>query len=165
MIRARCSPRSVLGAAGAVLLALATLTTNFVNIYMSALAWKTLLPRTGDAAVVWSIGIVGAVLSAVPALWLQQYANFMMVLGATLVPVGGVLIAHYYLASDAARHRRRSARGVVRFVGPVPGRVDSRGGGVGSGSSRVLSGRPIGGTLPALASSIVVYLGLRRMIS
>src|SRR4029078_321685 len=62
--------------------------------------WKTLLPRTRDSIVVWSIGIVGAVLSAAPALWLQQYANFMMVLGATLVPVGGVLIAHYYLASD-----------------------------------------------------------------
>jgi len=89
-----------LGAAGAALLALATLTTNFVNIYMSALAWKTLLPRTRDSIVVWSIGIVGALLSAVPALWLRQYANFMMVLGATLVPVGGVLIEHYYLASD-----------------------------------------------------------------
>src|SRR6185369_4291348 len=30
-----------LGAAGALLVALATLTTNFVNIYLSALAWKS----------------------------------------------------------------------------------------------------------------------------
>ena len=34
-----------LGAAGALLLTLATLTTNFVNIYMSSLAWKSLAPR------------------------------------------------------------------------------------------------------------------------
>src|SRR5438477_5398808 len=71
-----------LGVAGAALPALATLTTNFVNIYMSALAWKTLLPRTRDSVVVWSIGVVGALLSAVPGVWLQHYANFMMVLGA-----------------------------------------------------------------------------------
>jgi NCS1 family nucleobase:cation symporter-1 len=115
-----------LGAAGAALLALATLTTNFVNIYMSALAWKTLLPRTRDSIVVWSIGIVGALLSAVPALWLQQYANFMMVLGATLVPVGGVLIAHYYLTSDTRVRPRRPCRGVVRFVRSLSRRVDRR---------------------------------------
>ena len=37
-----------LGWAGAVLMVLATVTTNFVNIYMSGLAWKSLFPRTGD---------------------------------------------------------------------------------------------------------------------
>src|SRR5262245_10338152 len=70
-----------LGAAGAVLLALATLTTNFVNIYMSALAWKSVLPRSGDGLVVWSIGVIGAVISAVPGVWLDRYAQFMMILG------------------------------------------------------------------------------------
>ena len=38
-----------LGAAGALLLTLATLTTNFVNIYMSSLAWKSLAPRAATA--------------------------------------------------------------------------------------------------------------------
>ena len=47
-------------------------------------------------AVVWSIGIIGTALSAIPGVWLEQYTNFMMVLGAVLVPVGGVLVAHYY---------------------------------------------------------------------
>ena len=37
-----------LGAAGALLITLATVTTNFVNIYMSSLAWKSLVPRAGD---------------------------------------------------------------------------------------------------------------------
>jgi purine-cytosine permease-like protein len=86
-----------LGAAGALLLTLATLTTNFVNIYMSSLAWKSLVPRASDGAVIWSIGIVGTALSAVPGVWLEQYTSFMTVLGAVLVPVGGVLVAHYYI--------------------------------------------------------------------
>jgi NCS1 family nucleobase:cation symporter-1 len=154
-----------LGAAGAALLALATLTTNFVNIYMSALAWKTLLPRTRDSIVVWSIGIVGALLSAVPALWLQQYANFMMMLGATLVPVGGVLIAHYYLASDT----RVTPDGLVAALydssGPFRGVSIAGMAAWGVGAATYFLAGSIGGTLPALTSSIVVYLGLRRMIS
>src|SRR6266487_5252131 len=54
-----------LGAAGAMLLTIATITTNFVNIYMSSLAWKSLFPRAHDGAVVWSIGLIGTALSAV----------------------------------------------------------------------------------------------------
>ena len=86
-----------LGAAGAFMLATATLTTNFVNIYMSSLAWKSLMPRASDGAVIWSIGLVGTALSAVPGVWLERYTSFMIVLGGVLVPVGGVLIAHYYI--------------------------------------------------------------------
>src|SRR4029077_19628420 len=84
-----------LGASGALLLTLATLTTNFVNIYMSSLAWKSLAPQASDTAVIWSIGVIGTALSAVPGVWLEQYTSFMMSLGAVLVPVGGNLVAHY----------------------------------------------------------------------
>src|SRR5260221_14334154 len=64
---------------------------------MWALAWKSLTPRAGDTAVIWSIGIVGTALSALPGVWLEQYTNFMIVLGGVLVPIGGVLVAHYYI--------------------------------------------------------------------
>src|SRR5438093_9247412 len=86
-----------LGAAGAVLLTIATLTTNFVNIYMSSLAWKSLVPRAGDTAVIWSIGLIGTALGAVPGVWLERYTSFMVILGGVLVPIGGLLIAHYYV--------------------------------------------------------------------
>src|SRR5258706_5764280 len=92
-----------LGAAGALLLTVATLTTNFVNIYMSSLAWKSLFPKARDGTVIWSIGLIGTALSAVPGVWLEQYSNFMTGLAAELVPVGGILIAHYYIGrADAA---------------------------------------------------------------
>src|SRR5262249_4600134 len=81
---------------------LGTVTTNFVNIYMSSLAWKSLAPRAHDGAVVWSIGLIGTALSALPGVWLEQYTNFMVVLGGLLVPVGGVLAAHYYLTDARA---------------------------------------------------------------
>ena len=85
-----------LGAAGAVLLAVATITTNFVNIYMSSLAWKSLFPAARDARSCGRSDSIGAALSAIPGVWLERYTNFMVALGAVLVPVGGVLVAHYY---------------------------------------------------------------------
>src|SRR5512141_806224 len=85
-----------LGGLGALLLAVATLTTNFVNIYMSALAWKSLFPGARDRASVWAIGLIGATLSLLPG-WLKGYADFMLLLGGLLVPVGGVLLAHFFL--------------------------------------------------------------------
>lgn len=144
-----------LGASGALLLTLATLTTNFVNIYMSSLAWKSLAPGTSDAVVIWSIGVIGTVLSAVPGVWLDQYANFMLVLGALLVPVGGVLVAHYYirpprldeayiaeLYNPTGTFRGISTAGVIAWA---------------AGAAAFLAARSIGGTLPSLAVSVLVY--------
>ena len=151
-----------LGAGGALLLTLATLTTNFVNIYMSSLAWKSLAPRTRDGVVIWSIGIVGTALSAVPGVWLEQYTNFMTILGALLVPVGGVLVAHYYirrprldeafiaeLYNPAGSFRGVSVAGITAWA---------------AGAAAFFAAGSIGGTLPALAVSVLVYRALRRTV-
>ena len=148
-----------LGAGGAILLTLATLTTNFVNIYMSSLAWKSLAPRASDTAVIWSIGIIGTALSAVPGVWLEQYTNFMMVLGALLVPIGGVLVAHYYLpsapANEAFTAELYNPAGTFRGVS-VAGVVAWA-----AGAATFFAAGSIGGTLPALAVSVVAYRALR----
>jgi cytosine permease len=86
-----------LGGWGALLIALATVTTNFVNVYLSALAWKSLFPRSDERVAVWLAGGVGALLGLLSRVWLDRYADFMLVLGTTLVPVGGVLLARFFL--------------------------------------------------------------------
>src|SRR5262245_19881496 len=153
-----------LGAAGAMLLTLATLTTNFVNIYMSSLAWKSLVPRAADTAVVWSIGLIGTALGALPGVWLEQYTNFMVILGGVLVPIGGVLIAHYYIRparidpsliaemyDGGGRFRDISIAGAVAWTAGAI--VFSAAG----------KWTDAGGTLPALATSVVVYaIAVRR---
>ena len=148
-----------LGAAGALLLAIATLTTNFVNIYMSSLAWKSLAPRASDAAVIWSIGLVGTALGAVPGVWLEQYTNFMVVLGGVLVPVGGVLVAHYYI-----RPPRLDAALIAEIYDPAGSFRGASLAGVvawGAGAAAYFGAGSIGGTLPALAVSVLVYRALR----
>ena len=144
-----------LGAAGAVLLALATLTTNFVNIYMSSLAWKSLMPRAHDGSVVWSIGLVGTALGAVPGVWLEQYTNFMVILGALLIPVGGILIAHYYLrqvvVDEAFVAELYDASGPFRGV-LLPGMAAWT-----AGAAAYFLAGSAGGTIPAFAVSVLVY--------
>jgi purine-cytosine permease-like protein len=147
-----------LGAAGALLLAIATLTTNFVNIYMSALAWKSLMPRASDSAVVWSIGIVGTALSALPGVWLEHYTNFTVALAALLVPVGGVLVAHYYL--QQVRMDEAFIKSLYDDRGPFRGVLVPGIAAWAAGAVAFYAAGSIGGTLPALAVSVVVYLAL-----
>ena len=152
-----------LGSAGAVLLALATVTTNFVNIYMSSLAWKSLTPRASDAAVIWSIGIVGTLLGAMPGVWLEHFTNFMVILGGVLVPVGGVLVAHYYVtrapADDALIPALYDAAGPFRGVSTGGMTAWIAGAVVYFAATRWSD---IGGTVPSLAVSIVVYATVSR---
>src|SRR5674536_225922 len=69
-----------LGLSGAVLMTVATVTTNFVNIYMSSLALRSLVPKAGDQVSVWSTGLIAAALSLFSGAWLDRYASFMLVL-------------------------------------------------------------------------------------
>jgi NCS1 family nucleobase:cation symporter-1 len=147
-----------LGTAGAVLLALATVTTNFVNIYTSSLAWKSVVPSTTDRTAVWSIGLIGTAMSAIPDLWLTEYTNFMILLGAVLVPVGGVLLAHFSLTAAGQRTSDSDVAALYDATGPYRG-FSSKGllaWGIGA-AVYLVSGR-IGGTLPSLLAAMGVYL-------
>jgi NCS1 family nucleobase:cation symporter-1 len=154
-------PGTMLAAAGvgwwtALLVALATVTTNFVNIYLSSLAWRTLAHRSSGRGTVWTIGILGTALGLMSSVWLTRFAELMMWLGAILVPVGGVFLAHFVVM----RHRvnidaiyridRLPAFNMAGVAAWLLGFVVYK------------LAAPIGATLPALATSIVVYLLLHR---
>lgn len=152
-----------LGVSGAVLMTVATVTTNFVNIYMSSLALRSLFPRAGDQATVWSTGLIGAALSLFSGGWLDRYASLMVVLGGILVPVGGILLARFYLV--------RSPIGVETLY-DASGEFGRRRGfdvaGLGAwaaGCAAYYLAAGIGGTMPALLVAMGVYLGLRRCAS
>jgi NCS1 family nucleobase:cation symporter-1 len=142
-----------LGVAEAVLLALATITTNFVNVYLSALAWKSVFPAAADAASVWAIGIVGAALSLLSREWLVRYSDFMLLLGSVLVPAGGVLLARFLLVEEPVE-----AASLYDPHGPHAG---LRAAGVGAWALGALAyhvAGPFGSTLPALVVAVSSYL-------
>ena len=154
-------PGTMLTAAGvgwwtAALVALATVTTNFVNIYLSSLAWRTLSPRSTGRGTVWTIGLIGTALGLVSSGWLTEFANLMVLLGSILVPVGGVFLAHFVIL------RRSVNIDAVYRVEALPAFAVAGMFAWGVGFIVYKVAAPIGATLPALASSIVVYVLLHR---
>ena len=149
-----------LGWWGALLIMTATITTNFVNIYMSALALKSLRPATADRAGVWLIGGIGAALSVLSTAWLDRFASFTVLLASLLVPIGGILLAHYFVL-------RRPVR--VEDLYATAGPYGARGGWSVAGVAAWVAGAAtfhlttaIGGTLPSLAVAIATYSALAR---
>jgi cytosine permease len=149
-----------LGVWGALLVMTATLTTNFVNIYMSALALKSLRPGTSDRGGFWFIGAVGAALSVLSTAWLNRFADFTILLAGILVPIGGILLAHYFLLNRAVRvddlystagpygrHAGWSIAGTMAWA---------------AGAATFYLAAAIGGALPSLLVAIVVYVLLAR---
>jgi purine-cytosine permease-like protein len=149
-----------LGWWGGVLVVLATLTTNFVNIYMSALALKSLRPRTSAQAGVWLIGGIGAALSIVSTAWLNRFADFTLLLAGLLVPIGGILLAHYFLLRRPVR-----VPDLYDAAGPYSARRGwSLAGTVAwtAGAATFYLAGSIGGTLPSLAVAILAYALLSK---
>jgi purine-cytosine permease-like protein len=175
-----------IGVWGGVLIVMATLTTNFVNIYMSALALKSLWPETSDRTVIWIIGGIGSAISVLSSAWLDQMANFTIVLAGAFVPVGGLLLAHFAfgqrrsvavslgsidqgLQVDPGLGARVSCGSTdALYYGPhgeppaiglwrAPGLLAWA-----AGAVVYYVAQPIGGTLPGLAVSIAAYLTLIR---
>lgn len=146
---------------GATLMVLATLTTNFVNIYLSGLAWRSVFPKTSEQSAIWSTGIIGTALAIAGGAFLNRYVDFMLVLGAVLVPVGGILLAHFFFA-----RRPVAVPDLYDANGPygrtwgfsIPGVFAW----IAGSAAYTMAGPLGGGTVPALVTAIAVYLvGLR----
>ena len=140
------------GGWGALLVALGTVTTNFVNIYLSALAWRSLVPRASAAATVWSIGGIGAALGLFSRAWLDRYADLMLVLGGLLVPVGGILLARFFWVRAPV-----DVRALYEDAGPSGRLVRAAALAWIAGAGTFFAAGSYGGTLPSLAVAAVSY--------
>jgi NCS1 family nucleobase:cation symporter-1 len=143
---------------GAALLTVATITTNFVNIYLSALALRSLAPRIPDGPAVLITGLVGAALSLLSREWLDGYAGFMGLVGMILVPLGGVALAQFFpFPVDIEPRSLYEARG--RFAKPGwAGLAAWIAGAIVYGTFQ-----DTGATLPALIVSFAIFATLRRL--
>jgi len=158
-IAGSADPGTMLAAANggwwaAALITLASVSTNFVNIYLSSLAWRTLMPSSSPTASVWAIGLIGTVLGLISSGWLTRFADLMVLLGSVLVPVGGVFLAHFVWGRrplDVGRLYDRAALPAVNVAGLIAWVL---------GFAVYKLAEPIGGTLPALTASMLVYYGV-----
>lgn len=142
---------------GAALLAVATITTNFVNIYLSALALRSLLPKIKDGPAVLVTGLIGAALSVLSREWIDGYSGFMGVLGLILIPLGGVALAQF-LPFPKGIEPRELYEVNGRFARPGwPGLLAWA-----AGAFVYWQFQTTGATLPALMVSFTLFAVLRR---
>ncbi|MGE3472785.1 MAG: cytosine permease [Vicinamibacterales bacterium] len=141
------------GVAAAILIALATITTNFVNIYLSSLAWRSVVPAVPGSAAVWIVGLVGTALGLTGG-WLARFADFMTVVGSVLVPVGGVFLAHFVV--------RPCPTNVAALYDPAGPRAGVRWPGVAAWAAGIVVYYlvPAGATMASLAVAVGAYLVL-----
>ena len=143
---------------GALLLAVATITTNFVNIYLSALALRSLVPRIKDGPAILVTGFIGAALSVLSKEWIDGYSSFMGTLGMILVPLGGVALAQFFPHPEDIEPRRLyEAEG--RFAQPGWAGLISWA----AGAFVYWKFQATGSTLPAVFVSFALFAALRRL--
>ena len=162
-----------LGWWGGALLLFGTLTTNFVNIYMSALALKSLRPATSDRTAIWLIGGLGAAMSVMNKLLIDQFANFIGILAGIFVPIGAILIAHFVLlrrthqAADLYPGTDGSspAVGLWSAAGMTAWVVGAAVFYLAAYPPSLLGIAAIGGTVPSFVIALVIYLAMTRPAS
>ena len=152
------------GAAGLALLLGDEADNAFADIYSAAISLKNVRPGWSTRWLVVSVGAV--VLAIALAVDLTQYQNLLFLVGSLFTPLFGVLFADYFLL------RRRAYRPADLYpTGPSTARpkgvnlvaVLAWGAGIGSYLLVINVAPWLGGTLPSLGASLIVYVGLTQL--
>lgn len=152
------------GAAGLALLLGDEADNAFADIYSAAISLKNVRPGWSTRWLVVSVGAV--VLAIALAVDLTQYQNLLFLVGSLFTPLFGVLFADYFLL------RRRAYRTAELYpTDPSTARPQgvnlvallAWGAGIGSYLLVINVAPWLGGTLPSLGASLIVYVGLTQL--
>lgn len=117
------------GAVGLVIIVLATMKINDNNLYSGSLgivnfAETVFGVRIHRGAVTLAFGILGTVLSAIG--FLDYFTSFLSLLGVAIPPIGGIIVAEYYLVrrqTKALDETRTDETLPSTIAGWVPGTI------------------------------------------
>ena len=80
-----------------LLMALSTITTNFVNLYLSALAVRNLWHRAPPRPTVLVVGVIGTLFGLLSPNLLDRYAAFMGWIGTGFLPIAAITVVHFFV--------------------------------------------------------------------
>jgi putative hydroxymethylpyrimidine transporter CytX len=144
-----------------VMVVFSTITSDFPDVYSATCSMLNISRRLGATAVMWIAGLLAILVALVFPM--EQYENFLFFIGAMFIPLFGVVLTDYFLI----RRRRLAVEEIYR----VGGRYWYRGGvnpaalaawaaGFAVYEAIALTGLPVGGSLPAMATAGLLYWGL-----
>jgi len=135
----------------------------FADIYSAAVSVQNVAPRLDQRALVIAIGAVGALLAALVGI--GDYKSFLFLIGSVFVPLFGLLLADYFVVRRGRGYDTAAlyaAGGRYWFAGgfhwPAIG-IWIAGVAMFHWAAAAL---PVGGSLPAFATTALLYLALAR---
>lgn len=139
-----------------LLMALSTITTNFVNIFLSSLAIKNLWSGAPERLTVLAVGVIGTIFGLLSPALLDRYAGFMGWIATLLLPIVAIVAVHYFTS------RRTPTNPLDAAIWRLPAIVAWLSGILTyQGSSR----GDFGATVPTLLVTALCYLVLQRPAS
>jgi len=94
-----------------VMVVFSTITTGFPDVYSAACSTLNISQRFSSKSIVWAAGIISILVALVFPM--EQYENFLFLIGAMFVPLFGVVLTDYFFM----RGRRISTQNLYRPEG------------------------------------------------
>jgi NCS1 family nucleobase:cation symporter-1 len=94
-----------------VMVVFSTITTGFPDVYSAACSTLNISQRFSSKSIVWAAGIISILIALVFPM--EQYENFLLLIGAMFVPLFGVALTDYFFIRD----RRISTENLYRPQG------------------------------------------------
>jgi len=94
-----------------VMVVFSTITTGFPDVYSTACSTLNISQRFSSKSIVWVAGIISILVALVFPM--EQYENFLLLIGAMFVPLFGVVLTDYFFI----RNRRISTENLYRPQG------------------------------------------------
>jgi NCS1 family nucleobase:cation symporter-1 len=89
-----------------------TITTGFPDVYSAACSTMNISQKFGSKTILWAAGTISILVALVFPM--EQYENFLLMIGAMFVPLFGVVLTDYFLI----RNRRIAVENLYRPQGP-----------------------------------------------
>lgn len=140
-----------LGAAGLVVVVLATVTTTYLDVYSAVMSTLNLVPRAPKRLLI----VAAVALGTAAALFIpmEGYESFLYAIGSVFAPVFAVVLVDYFLL-----HKDRSAS-AVNWAAVLCAAV-----GTGAYNFFLRLDLPAGSTVPSMVATSLLYLGVRALI-
>jgi len=148
-------PVSVLGGlnmgyAALIIIILSTVTTTFLDVYSAVMSTLNLTSKISKKSLI----IVFTALGSLFALYfpMEQYENFLYMIGSLFAPVFSVIIIDYFV------YKVNRSGVSINILGMLSAAV-------GTGSYYIVTGYdlPVGSTIPAMAVTMTVYIIIRTI--
>jgi len=94
-----------------IMVVFSTITTGFPDVYSAACSTLNISQRFSSKSIVWAAGIISILVALVFPM--EQYENFLFLIGAMFVPLFGVVLTDYFLI----RGRRLDTENLYRREG------------------------------------------------